>query len=454
MPRSARAAAVTALIPAAAAFPDLPIVEPELDTLSDADARLATAIHRTVLQRWITLEHLLNRFLKRPTSKLAPETRAVFLSAAAQLIFMDRLPAYAVIDESVKLIRTLGQPRAAGMVNAVLRKIADSVIGLSPEPWTPAADRLPRGSQPCDGHLVLQQKLLPNPDNLLAYLAVATSHPLPLLQRWFKVFGRDRATELALHSLGHPATYVIEQEKARRWGGSRQELTDWLAQDPDRRVQDPASLESVAALASLNLTPRRVLDLCAGRGTKTRQLRALYPQAQVTAYEPDEARRVDLQQVPGVRVESPGASETFDLVLLDVPCSNTGVLARRPGARYRAAGPQAASLIRLQREILDRAIGHLAPQGHLLYCTCSIDPSENQDQAAWLLKQLDASGKVASLIKEATMLPRVETAPAPPTLGLPGSQKFTEPAGHDGSYHAVIGFRSASPATLNQSPAI
>ena len=283
----------------------------------------------------------------------------------------------------------------------------------------------------------LTRPLLPKPDNLLAHLSVAASLPLPLLQRWFALFGRQRATDLALQSLTAPPTYVVENEAPRRWDGPHAELVAFLADAPGRRVQDPASLASVAAAASAGLAPARVLDLCAGRGTKSRQLAAVFPDAQVHAWDPDPVRSVDLRAAAEaidhlhVLEAAPDASRgpgSYDLVVLDVPCSNTGVLARRPGARYRATARSRASLVALQREIIAAGLAQAAPGGHVLYCTCSIDPEENEEQTRWALAQpLPPGGGAvppdetpAAVIAEDTLLPQAG------------------PAGHDGSYHALF----------------
>ncbi|MEM6459982.1 MAG: transcription antitermination factor NusB [Planctomycetota bacterium] len=423
MPRSARYAAALALADAAATFPDIPLTEPDLAGLSSADARLSTAIHRTVLQRWLTLEHLAGRFLKQPVRKLPPEVKAVLYAGVAQLVFMDRLPAYAVIDESVKLVRRLDAGRSAGLVNAVLRKIADAVDGTTEEAWEPAADRVPL---PGGGAVKLSGPLLPKPDNLLAHLAVAASVPMPLLQRWFKAFGREEATRIALHTLQSPPTFVIEDETPRLWDGSHEALTAWLAADPTRRVQDPASLASVAALRELNLRPASILDLCAGRGTKTRQLRAEFSDAEITAWDPDDARRTDLiaeSEAGRFTVAEPPADQRFDLIVLDVPCSNTGVLARRPGARYRATDASLASLVALQRQIIERALAHAATGGIVLYCTCSIEERENGDQVRWLAER---SG--GAVMKSGLLLPQ----------GTGSDYR-------DGSYHAVARLPAIGP---------
>ncbi len=422
----ARLAAALVVVRLAARFPDLPLAEPDTSRLSDADTRLCTAIHRHSLQRWMTIEAVLQGALRQPVAKLDPVVRGVMVNAGAQLLFMDRLPDYAVIDSAVALTRKLDRKRATGLVNTTLRKAAGFVAGPDDRPWTPAADAVPLAAADADAPATvrLNRPLLPKPDNLLAHLSAAASLPLPLLQRWFKLFGRERATALALQSLASPRTYVIDQETPRLWEGTHAELIDFLAAAPGRRVQDPASLASVAVARSAGLTPTRVLDLCAGRGTKSRQLSAVFPDAQVDAWDPDPVRAVDLalaaDAVDNLRAldAAPTAAgpPPYNLVVLDVPCSNTGVLARRAGARYRSTVRSRASLVALQQGIIAAGLRQLAPGGHLLYCTCSIDPEENQEQVQWAL----AHAQGGALRAENTLLP------------------VAGPRGHDGSYHALI----------------
>ncbi len=421
MSHTARYAAARAIATVAARFPDTPLIEPNVAALSPADTRLATAVFRTTLQRWLTLEHLLGRFSKQPVERMTAEVRAALLTGAAQLVFMDRLPGYAVVDEAVEIVKQLSQKRAAGMVNAVLRKldgvVVERVDGMWEGGWEPAVDRLPSGD---GGMITLSRPMLPKPDNLLVHLVVATSHPLALLQGWFKAYGRAEATRLALHSLQNPPTFVTGPGGSTVWGGGFDELATYLAEHPDERVQDPTAALAVASTA--DLSPTRILDLCAGRGTKTRQLKTLHPAAGVVAWDPADERRADLQafaeQFPGVEVREPHVDERFDLIVLDVPCSNTGVLARRPAARYRFGPASVASLVALQRQIAERAMKHLAPGGRLLYSTCSIEAAENAEQAAWLRDRLGPGSTTGN-----------------ETLTLPAG---TGPTYHDGGYHAVL----------------
>ncbi len=143
-PRSARAVAALAIASVAHDFPDVDPQSLNLTGLEERDARLAQAIHRAVLQRWITLEHLLNLHLRRPLRTLEPNLQGVLLTGTAQLLVMDRLPVHAVVDESVKLARKLVRSGATGMVNAVLRRVSEVIVAtLRDKPWLPAADRIP-----------------------------------------------------------------------------------------------------------------------------------------------------------------------------------------------------------------------------------------------------------------------------------------------------------------------
>jgi 16S rRNA (cytosine967-C5)-methyltransferase len=175
--------------------------------------------------------------------------------------------------------------------------------------------------------------------------------------------------------------------------------------------------------------PALIVDLCAGRGTKTRQLAALYPNATVLATDPDRARFAALESLaasnPRVRALHPQelfreAAGRADLLLLDVPCSNSGVLARRPEARYRFSKARTKSVLELQQKIADPAIGLVAPKGAVLYATCSIERGENESQAKRL-----ASNFALSLVVERTILP----------TGLPGE---AHSAYRDGGYHALL----------------
>lgn len=430
--------------------------------LDPREARLALAVHRTTLQRWITIEYLLDRHLRQPMRLLEPALRAVLLTAGAQLLFMDRLPAHAVVDESVELARHMVRPGAAGVVNAVLRKLA-ALVDADAEPdgagaksrhahaglaWQPAPDRLPLN----DGVRPLREPCLPSLDQLDRHLSVATSHPVALVRRWIASFGRAQAITVCGHGTLTPPTIVAglptpgpspgmprsgglpgiaadafvphEQAGFAVWQGTHEQLVAALHEHPQARVQDPGAARAVAACASLQ--PRVILDYCAGRGTKTRQLAIQHPQAQIIAAEVDAARLTALResvaglanvQVTGIsQLDKTMAGRLADLIVLDVPCSNTAVLARRPEARYRFSSASMEQLIALQRQIITRALTFAAPDAHILYSTCSLEPEENAQQVRWITQQ----GK-------ARVIDELQT--------LPAGYATTY---HDGAYHALL----------------
>ncbi|MEM1211921.1 MAG: transcription antitermination factor NusB [Planctomycetota bacterium] len=423
---TARDRAAAAIAAKAATWPDMTLDGPDTTGLSHADAALATAISRCTVQRWLTLRFLLETFLSKQLARLEPGMQGVLLSGAAQLLFLDRLPAYAVVDEMVHIARRHVRPGAAGMANAVLRKLAKLVGDRDDTPWTPSPDRLPLDQ----GSLQLTEPVLPERDP-----AVLLSCPKPLFKAWSGQHGEDAAWALAEHATRTPPVLLTaesgwqpseqaephDQPGHAMWTGKAGELPAYLAEHPDRRVQDPSAALAVASTADLAPPPRRILDLCAGRGTKTRQLARLHPDAEVHASDPNPATHDDLHAAARahanltVLLEAVPA-DTYDLILLDVPCSNTGVLARRPEARYRYSTQTLGDLVQLQRRIIDQALALLGPTGRILYSTCSLDPAENRNQAHRL-------GRSASL----TLNHEHQALPAGHGTSW-----------HDGAYHALL----------------
>ncbi len=432
-PVNARAAAASSLARAAERFPDLPAVTLQVAGLDPRDAALATAIHRTVLQRWITLEYLLNRCLAKPMHTLEPALQAVLLTGSAQLIFMQRLPAHAVVDEQVKLARKMVREGAAAMVNAVLRKVSGMVRDFEPNvQWFPSRDRLPLDT----GSVLLGGLFLPEADQTARHLAIATSTPRSLVNRWLAAYGLQKTTAFCLHGVETPPVIVSVEPGFQAqltvhyqphttpgflvWRADQSELKNFLTQHPDRRVQDPASAMPIRSTAGLRFA--RALDYCAGRGTKTRQLAVLHPQATIAATEIDGERRAALnratESLNNVIVVGPDSepNDKIDLLVLDVPCSNTAVLARRPEARYRFDAQSLASLVTLQRQIVRKTVGWVRPGGTVLYSTCSLENDENAQQAQWISRQVK---------------------------GTITHESQVEPAGRvadyqDGGYHALI----------------
>lgn len=379
-------------------FPEIALTPLDGAGLSARDAALAGAIHHEVGRRWVTLRFLLEHHLSRPFTKLDAPVRAALLGGAAQLLLLDRVPAHAAIDTSVEWVKG-HNPKAAALVNAVLRgvsRITDERI----DAWDDRRDAIPLS----DGSArQLKEDVLP--EDALERVGVATGVPVSLIKKWSERVGEEDARALALHTLCDPpitlnVTYAeapVEGTEAHEvdgyavFTGAREELGKLLSSRRDVWVQDAGS--GGAMDVAKDVRPSLVVDLCAGKGTKTRQLAAMFPGAVILATDVDKSRfgalsrafagseRVRVLGMDELRRE---ALERADLVVLDVPCSNTGVLPRRAEAKYRVRKKQQERLMEIQRQIVADSIPLLAPDGRVLYSTCSLEPEENEAMALWL----------------------------------------------------------------------
>jgi len=282
----------------------------------------------------------------------------------------------------------------------------------------------------------------PPVEPLSKHVSAAMGVPEALVRAWGQQFGPGVAVQLCQHSLQHaPIVVAVEpgfdmevmgvhcsahaQPGFVVWEGDTAKLGEFLSWHPTRRVQDVAASQAVASTADLPL--KRIIDACAGRGTKTVQLRAMHPNAEIVALEPDRDRLNDLRarfegdeqvmvlaskQVDPTSDKQGGA----DLLLLDVPCSNTAVLARRPEARYRYTPAKMKTLGQLQRQIFANHLNLLRPGGYILYTTCSLLDAENREVARWIAQQHDCR-----VLDEQTTLPDGSDA-----------------SYHDGAYHALL----------------
>lgn len=428
-------------------YPDLPIGSVDISGLAPRDAAFAKALEQAVLQRWNTLHAIAASRVDRDWRILQGSIRTALLAGTAELLFMDTVPDHAAINETVTRVRRHVHQGAAGLVNAVLRKVA-SLRGETLPADHPDArnfhehrDLVPLA----DGRAIRLTEPVFDADEVVR-LAQQTSHGEPLVIHWIAAHGLAKARELCHHDLVRPPVCVTATDPATlepfatpegpltphdRVGffvvdTEKLDLGGFLREDPTRRVQDPASAEPVAATSGLR--PRLIVDYCAGRGTKTRQLAETHPDAEILATDVDRARWEDLRRVfaghPRVRVVTPdGLGEVIgrtDLLVLDVPCSNTGVLPRRPEARYRFDPGTLKSIASLQREIVRETEPFLAPGGAILFATCSLEPLENRRMAAWIGRRFGMT-----LRNESQRFP----------AGVPGDPPTSI---HDGSYHAVL----------------
>jgi 16S rRNA (cytosine967-C5)-methyltransferase len=433
-PTSARELVAQVLKQQAARFPEIEPIDLDTSSLDTRDAALAHALYDASIRRWLTLEYLIQQGLNRPFRELEPALQAILILGAAQLLLLDRIPPHAALDQSVEWAKRTLRPGAGNLVNAVLRRVSSS-IGDRIGPWHNDRRSIPLAS---GSRELIGIKL---PENERDRLAIATSVPMMLIDRWANDHNRTTISNACLHSLANPPTVLnvsfLESplpvdstsphncEGHALWVGQRDELGPLLLSRRDVWAQDSSSAEAIRSIADQK--PKRIIDLCAGQGTKTRQLRATFPGATIAATDVDQTRYATLSEVfeGDDRVQVRSMAEVHhaergmaDLVLLDVPCSNTGVMGRRVESRYRSTPSALKRLKSIQRQIIQDALPLLSKNGSILYATCSLDHAENQSQMIWADKSLGMS-----VSRERSSLPI--------TRGNPESSV-------DGSYSALL----------------
>ena len=339
-----------------------------VDGLSPEDRNLTTALVMGVLRWQIALDARMRSLLQRPEQRLAEPVAIVLRMGAFQLLHLERIPAHAALSESVELCRVAGEPHAAGMVNAVLRKVA--AAKASSQNRSPAADsgQAATDSGQTVGRLERTAPLIES----VASFAERLGHPRWMVERWVKEYGRAATLTICAADQKEP----VEGEMFCERGGELPQMDD--------------GSRLVAELAAAAMpTARRVWDCCAAPGGKTLILARRLDLAEIVASDVSAKRLTQMEArlrryayADRVRFTVADAADakavegSFDLILCDVPCSGTGTLAGNPEIRHRLKVEELARQAERQRTILKGALQRLAPGGRLVYSTCSLEPEE------------------------------------------------------------------------------
>jgi 16S rRNA (cytosine967-C5)-methyltransferase len=365
-----------------------------VEALSALDKNLATTLVMGVLRWQILLEQRISANLTRADNRLLEPVQVALELGAFQLLLLDRIPAHAAIFESVELAKVSGNPHAAGMVNAVLRKLANGP----------------------------KLETLPAPPLLAGEIARVYAHPAWMVTRWAKAYGIAEATAICrfdqqpapvtIRLMDSGAEALLREEGVRLEAASfvtrarrvvEGEITSTRAYEERLvRIQDEGS-QLIAELAAGAGGARStggysnqrysILDCCAAPGGKTAILAERNPQSAITAcdIDPRRLRRMrnflskQNRQNSGEQIsfrvldvtELP-YDQQFDLVLCDAPCSGTGTLARNPEIRHRVTLAGLQRQHERQVKLLFSAMKSLVRGGRLVYSTCSLEAEENE----------------------------------------------------------------------------
>lgn len=392
------------------------------------DRALLEAICFSALRQRARYDAALRAWMRNPPGARDGELRGLLLAGLAQLDGL-ALPAHAALSATVEAARALGRAHQAGMVNALLRRAQrDGIPPGAPE------DVWPRW---------LREQVEADWPGDAPRIFAASAEPAPTWLRVNRGRGTVGAYAQRLHAAGVEAQAVEGLPDALRIDVPVSPLALPGFADGDVSVQDGAAqrvADALAPLAGAPVSGRRVLDACAAPGGKSAHLLERDPSLRLTAIDVDARRLRRVRETfdrlglgTGAQLLAADAADTaawwdgepYDAILVDAPCSATGIVRRQPDVLLHRRASDLAALAALQARLLDALWPLLAPGGSLVYATCSILRQENGDQVdAFLARTPDAT---------ATALP--------PEFGHaagPGRQRLPGEAGMDGFFYARL----------------
>lgn len=422
--RTAAAQCLAKVTNGASLSPQIPLFEARVN---ERDRALFRQLCYGVLRVYPKLDGIIKQLVKKPLKAKDADVRMLMMLGIYQLSDM-RTPDHAAVNSTVAATKGLKKPWAKGLINGVLRQ------------WQRQHDTLSQQLTPAETH----------------------AHPAWLYQAITEAWPEQAHTIMAQNNTHPPMCLRVNQQQVTR-DLYLQQLTDnniaanSCQHAPEGiRLQQPIAVEQLPGFpegsvsvqdeapqlcaALLDLKPKqRVLDACCAPGGKTCHILELEPALEnLVALDIDESRlqrvtenldrlalTATLQSGDAADTDSWWDRQLFDRILLDAPCSATGVIRRNPDIKLHRTPEDIAQLVKLQRKILDALWLTLKPQGLLLYATCSILPQENEQVIAAFCAQHE----------------NAEHLPIDAEWGAPqshGRQLFPQAEGHDGFYYALL----------------
>ena len=367
---------------------------------SDADMRFVSEVVFGCLRKLEYIDYAISYASNIKLNKISPFVLCVMRTGAYQILFMDRVPDSAAVNESVKIIRRCANPRASGFANAVLRKVAANRTNI----------------------------LLPKDKSEL--LSIEYSCPRWIVDSWQSHFGEQTQqilsamnkkppTFLRANSLRTDSARLCEMLRADGWECSVYH-SDIFPQAADllqvTRIGKPISevkayrdglfyiQDAAAAYAAYVLAPKagmHVIDMCAAPGGKSTHMAELMKNSgKITAFDiypeklgriNDNAQRLGIGIIDTVLADSTVYNDSYrssaDCVLADVPCSGLGIIRRKPDIKYTRKKDDITALANIGYKVLCNAAMYLKPGGRMVFSTCTTERAENEDN---LFRFLDA----------------------------------------------------------------
>jgi len=399
------------------------LLHEQLGVLAQARQRQqATDLVLGTLRNRTAIDHVIGQLAHCTTERIPPRLLNIIRIGAYELLYCPETDDYAAVNEAVSNAKTVAGKKQTGFVNAVLRQISRHITNRrAPITDTPARSSLVQN--PSFG-CYLDTSVLPSPqDEPAAYYSTAFSLPEWLVSQWLDHFGAEKTRQICLASNRNPGIYLRPnplktgtEQLARMLAAANVNATI-CPEHAMIRIKSARPIgqlpgfarglfsvqDITASLPVRHLKPlpgSTILDLCAAPGSKTTQLAELTAdKAHIIATDihPDRLEmvrenliRLGLRSIRLVDYhklqKQPCRFGPFDAILLDVPCSNTSVVARRPEVRFRIKPHTIAKLTAIQAGLLRSAAKMLKNRGKICYSTCSIHPAENRSIIEKFLK--------------------------------------------------------------------
>lgn len=388
--KSPREVAISILVKThAGSYSNLLLSKYLTDDISQKDRALITQLVNGVIQNKLLLDHIISQFSKIKLSKMTSFVKNALRLGIYQAYFLDKVPDFAAVNESVNLVKKYEGQRAANFTNAVLRNALRNKERVE----------------------------YPDKDKDLAkYLSIYYSFPSWMINRWIDLFGAD-FTEKLCKAFNEPPKLCIRvntlltnreellkrlaEEGVHAVPGQFAEEAIYITKSPPIHqlesfkeglftVQDESSI--IASLAVGVKARDKVLDVAAAPGGKTTHMAALMEnQGKIVSWDihphrvkliEENAKRLKTtiveSQVKDAKVLDEMLQNTFDKVLIDAPCSGLGVIGRKPDIKWSKKPKDISDLKKEQGKILEVSSKYVKPGGILVYSTCSIEPEENE----------------------------------------------------------------------------
>lgn len=368
--------------------------------LQRADAGLVTEIVYGTIQRQATLDYYLSRFVSKGLHKLEPWVHQLLRMSAYQLLYLDRIPAHAAVNEAVTIAKKRGHSGISGMVNGVLRSIDRS-------------------------RAELQAAQITNP-NPIVEIALRHSYPEWLVSRWVDTYGVQTTeaicaagneqphTSIRVNTLINSREAVIEQLREAGYEAEASVLAPAgivvtrggnLADTEGFREGQWTMQDESSMLVAEVVAPQpgmKVLDCCAAPGGKSTHLAELMGGKgklwanDLHAHKRDlvvmQTERLKLRNVEAItedalKLTERFAPESMDAVLLDAPCSGFGVIRRKPEIKWTKTAGDVSDIAAVQQRLLNGVCDLVRPGGILVYSTCTMEQSENEQQVSRFLQE-------------------------------------------------------------------